>query len=44
MNKINLKSYSLAELEKFMGKLGEPIYRAKQIFKWIYKGKHNLMK
>ena len=39
MNKINLKSYSLAELEKFMGKLGEPIYRAKQIFKWIYKGK-----
>lgn len=38
MNKINLKSYTLTQMEEFLKQMGEPAYRAKQIFKWIYKG------
>ncbi|MDD4569554.1 MAG: 23S rRNA (adenine(2503)-C(2))-methyltransferase RlmN [Tepidanaerobacteraceae bacterium] len=38
MNKINLKGYTLTQMEEFLKQLGEPAYRAKQIFKWIYKG------
>lgn len=38
MEKENLKGLTLQELEKFVEKLGEPPYRAKQLFKWIYKG------
>ncbi len=38
MEKINLKSLTLTQMEEFIRQLGEPVYRAKQIFKWIYKG------
>jgi 23S rRNA (adenine2503-C2)-methyltransferase len=38
MEKKNLKGLTLQELEEFMAALGEPGYRARQIFKWIYKG------
>ncbi|AYO30406.1 MAG: rRNA (adenine2503-C2)-methyltransferase [Thermoanaerobacteraceae bacterium] len=38
MEKRNLKGLTLQELEEFMAALGEPAYRARQIFKWIYKG------
>lgn len=38
MEKKNLKGMTVQELEEFMVELGEPGYRAKQIFKWIYKG------
>lgn len=35
---INLKDLTYSELEKFMEELGEPSYRAKQIFSWISRG------
>lgn len=35
---INLKDLTYSELEKFMKELGEPSYRAKQIFSWISRG------
>ena len=38
MSKINLKRLTLVQLEEFLKQIGEPAYRAKQIFKWIYKG------
>ncbi|HHW02933.1 MAG TPA: 23S rRNA (adenine(2503)-C(2))-methyltransferase RlmN [Thermoanaerobacterales bacterium] len=38
MVKKNLKGLTLQELEEFMATLGEPAYRARQVFKWIYKG------
>ncbi|AEE91610.1 putative dual-specificity RNA methyltransferase RlmN [Tepidanaerobacter acetatoxydans Re1] len=38
MEKTNLKSLTLTQMEEFIKQLGEPVYRAKQIFKWIYKG------
>lgn len=38
MEKINLKSLTLTQMEEFIRQRGEPVYRAKQIFKWIYKG------
>lgn len=38
MDKKNLKGLTLQELEEFMVELGEPAYRAKQVFKWVYKG------
>jgi len=38
LSKINLKGLTLGQLEDFMKQIGEPTYRAKQIFKWIYKG------
>jgi 23S rRNA (adenine2503-C2)-methyltransferase len=34
--KINLKGLSLEELKEFFAKLGEPPYRASQLFTWIY--------
>ncbi len=38
MKKKNLKGLTLEELQDFVEELGEPSYRAKQIFRWIYKG------
>lgn len=38
MNKTNLKGYTLTQMEEFLKQMGEPAYRAKQIYKWIYKG------
>ena len=32
----NLRDSSLAELEQMMDKLGEPKYRAKQVYEWIW--------
>ena len=32
----NLRESSLAELEEMMAKLGEPKYRAKQVYEWIW--------
>ena len=37
-DKIDILSLSLAELEEEIIKLGEPRFRAKQIFEWINKG------
>ena len=36
MEKIKLKDFSLSELENFVVSLGEPKFRAKQIYKWLY--------
>ena len=36
--KINLKDFSLEELEEYFETAGEKKYRAEQVFKWIYKG------
>jgi len=36
--KVNLKNLTLEELQQFMKDINEPPYRAKQIFRWIYKG------
>lgn len=36
---INLRSLTLKEMEEFVTSLGEPKFRAKQVFGWIYKGK-----
>jgi len=38
MEKIDLKSLEYNELEKLCIDMGEPKFRAKQIFSWIYKG------
>ncbi len=32
----NLREHTLAELEEMMAKLGEPKYRAKQVYEWIW--------
>ena len=40
-NKIELRGLSLEEVESFVLSVGEPKYRAKQIFEWIYKGVSN---
>lgn len=37
-DKIKLKDFSLAELEEYLCSLGEPKFRAKQIYKWLYEG------
>lgn len=34
----NLKDFTLSELEAWLQEIGEPKYRAKQIFQWIYSG------
>lgn len=34
---MNLKDLQLAELENFIKELGEPKFRAKQVFQWLYK-------
>ncbi len=44
MNKINLKSYTLEELENFVHQMGQPSYRTKQIYKWIYRGQTDFEK
>jgi 23S rRNA (adenine2503-C2)-methyltransferase len=35
--KIDLKEFTLAELQDFVVSLGEPAFRAKQIFSWFYR-------
>ena len=34
--KTDIKSLTLEELTQFVTKLGEPAYRAKQIFGWLH--------
>ena len=36
MKKIKLKDFSYSELEDYIVSLGEPKFRAKQIYKWLY--------
>ncbi len=36
--KIYLYDLSLEEMKGFVGKIGEPAFRAKQIYDWLYKG------
>ncbi len=38
MQKIDLKKYTIEELESFLEDLGEKKFRGKQIFQWIHKG------
>ena len=38
MAKIDLKSKTIPEIEAFLAELGEPKFRAKQIFAWMHKG------
>ena len=37
MGKTNLKGLPLQQLEAFVASIGEPKYRAKQLFAWLYK-------
>ena len=37
MARIDLKSMTIEELQDFMSELGEPKFRAKQIFEWLHK-------
>lgn len=39
MGKIDLKSMTFDEIEKYMESKGYQKYRAKQVFQWLYKGK-----
>ena len=39
--KINLMDLSCDELKELVARLGEPQFRGKQIFEWIYKGAEN---
>ncbi len=36
MNKVDLKNFTLEELETFILGCGKERFRAKQIFKWLY--------
>ena len=36
--KISIKSLLPQELEQLLAEMGEPKYRAKQIFKWLHQG------
>ena len=36
--KADLLSMNITELEEFLATLGEPKYRAKQIFSWMHRG------
>ncbi len=38
MEKIDIRSYDLAELESFLTSLSQPKFRTKQIFKWLHSG------
>ena len=40
--KVNLRDLTLPEMVTFINSIGEPKYRAKQVFGWIYKGKTKL--
>lgn len=37
MNKQDIKNFTLEELKEEMARLEEPVYRAEQIFSWLYK-------
>lgn len=39
---IDLKDLTYAELEQFLLEEGEPKFRAKQVFSWLYKGVESL--
>ena len=41
MSKIDIKSMNIAEIKDFLKTLGEPAYRAEQIFKWLHSGVKN---
>lgn len=36
--KINFKDLTLSEMEEFLKDLGEPKFRAKQVYEWLYRG------
>lgn len=38
MNKTDIKSMTVPELEAFLAEMGEPKFRAKQLFKWLQSG------
>ncbi len=38
----NLRDYTQKELEKILGEMGEPRFRAGQIFKWLYSGAESI--
>ena len=38
MSKIDIRSMYLPELENFLAEMGEPRFRAKQIFHWLQSG------
>ncbi|MGI6497695.1 MAG: 23S rRNA (adenine(2503)-C(2))-methyltransferase RlmN [Oscillospiraceae bacterium] len=38
MNRIDLKSKTVDELTQWMAELGEPAFRAKQVFRWMHEG------
>jgi len=38
MEKSDIKSMTLSELEEYFSSAGEPAFRAKQVFSWIHKG------
>lgn len=35
---VNLADFNIEELKEYLSELGEPVFRAKQIFSWIHKG------
>ncbi len=37
MEKINITGMTLGEMEEFMASIGQPGFRAKQLFNWLYK-------
>lgn len=37
MDKTDIKSLSKSDLESILGRMGQPSYRARQIFRWLYK-------
>lgn len=41
MEKLNIIDLTLEEMEQFMGSIGQPKYRAKQLFTWLYKKRIN---
>lgn len=41
MEKINIKNYSISEIENLIEDFGEKRYRAKQIFSWLAKGTYD---
>lgn len=43
MAKTDVKSMTLEELQLFMGELGEPKFRAKQIFDWLHQNRWILL-
>ena len=43
MEKLNITGLTLEEMEQLMVSIGQPKYRAKQLFTWLYKKRiHNL--